>query len=87
MTPPSGTSFPCKQRYFIFILYSISGLLGLVLFYLVAFLFAMPSIANLFQPQLNGLMFAIISDIRYFYMIAVVPMVAMVPDVTYNLIK
>ena len=47
----------------------------------------MPSVANLFQPQLNGLMFAIIGDIRYYYMIAVVPMAAMVPDVTFNLIN
>jgi hypothetical protein len=61
--------------------------LGLLLFYLTAFLFAMPSVANLFQPQLNGLMFSIIADIRYFYMILVVPLVALLPDFTYNLIN
>ena len=66
---------------------SISGLLGLALFYLVAFLFAMPSVANLFQPQLNGLMFSMIADIRYFYLVVAVPLVALLPDITYNLVK
>jgi hypothetical protein len=61
--------------------------LGLLLFYLTAFLFAMPSVANLFQPQLNGLMFSIIADIRYFYMILMVPIVALIPDFTCNLIN
>ena len=61
--------------------------MGLLLFYLTAFLFAMPSVANLFQPQLNGLMFSIIADIRYFYMILMVPIVALIPDFTYNLIN
>ena len=61
--------------------------MGLLLFYLIAFLFAMPSVANLFQPQLNGLMFSIIADIRYFYMILMVPIVALIPDFTYNLIN
>lgn len=61
--------------------------MGLLLFYLTAFLFAMPSVANLFQPQLNGLMFSIIADIRYFYMILMVPIVALIPDFTCNLIN
>jgi hypothetical protein len=47
----------------------------------------MPSVANLFQPQLNGLMFSMIADIRYFYLVVAVPLVALLPDITYNLIK
>jgi hypothetical protein len=85
-TPPSGTSFPCKSITHSNV-FSVSGLLGLLLFYLTAFLFSMPSIANLFQPQLNGLMFSIIGDIRYFYMILLVPLVALLPDFTYNLVN
>jgi len=32
-------------------------------------------------------MFSIIGDIRYFYMILVVPIVALLPDFTYNLVN
>ena len=86
LTPPSGTSSPCKSITHSNT-FSVSGLLGLLLFYLTAFLFSMPSVANLFQPQLNGLMFSIIGDIRYFYMILLVPLVALLPDFTYNLVN
>jgi len=32
-------------------------------------------------------MFSMIADIRYFYLVVAVPLVALLPDITYNLVK
>ena len=57
-----------------------------MLFYLIASLFALPSLANMLQPQLIGLLFAIVNDVRYYYMLVMVPLAALIPDITMNLI-
>ena len=65
----------------------LSGFLGIALFYLFAFLCAIPSIADLFHPQLASLMPMLAQDCRYYYLQALVPIMCMIPNLSVNFVR
>jgi len=64
----------------------LSGLMGIALFYLVAFVGAIPSVSDFFHPELASLMIMIASDPRYYYLQILVPILCMIPNFSVNFV-
>ena len=46
------------------------------------FIGSQPGVANIFQPQLNGIISIILGDSRFYLLLITVPIVALLPDYT-----
>lgn len=65
----------------------LSGFLGIALFYIFAFVCAIPSIADVFHPQLASLMSMLAQDSRYYLLQALVPILCMIPNLSVNFVR
>ena len=58
-----------------------------VLYYVMTFILSAPPIASFLQPQLSGIFPMMFGAPIYWVMVAVVPVFAVVPDITIRLLR
>jgi hypothetical protein len=63
-------------------LFRIFGLASIFLYYIIALIFNTDAFANIFQPQINGVVVEILKDKKFWLILIVVPVIALLPDLT-----
>ena len=59
----------------------IAGVISLVVYYVLAVAASFPFMANIFQPQLNGLYTSMFSNPKFLIQVIVVPFICLIPDI------